>query len=153
MAPRARFRRAFALAAAFQQAQTTPERPGSYREEARVERVVVDAYVTDRYGDPIPGLGPADFRVRVDGKTVDLESADWIPADLPELPVGDALSAAPDGRPIAIAAPGRLIVFFFQTDFETSRLLGLCAWAFRRADSWRVSFPPTASRSSRTTLT
>ena len=53
-----------ALAAAFQQAQTTPERPGSYHEEARVERVIVDAYVTDRYGDPIPGLGPDRFRVR-----------------------------------------------------------------------------------------
>jgi VWFA-related protein len=102
-----------------------PGRPGSYREEARVERVVVDAYVTDRYGDPIPGLGPADFRVRVDGKPVELESADWIPADLPELPVGEALSAAPEGKPISLPAPGRLIVFFFQTDFETSRLLGL----------------------------
>jgi VWFA-related protein len=85
----------------------------------------VDAYVTDQYGDPIPGLGPADFRVRVDGKPVELESADWIPADLPELPVGEALSAAPEGRPISLPAPGRLIVFFFQTDFETSRLLGL----------------------------
>ncbi|HSP93325.1 MAG TPA: VWA domain-containing protein [Thermoanaerobaculia bacterium] len=102
-----------------------PGRPGSYREEARVERVVVDAYVTDQYGDPIPGLGPADFRVRVDGKPVELESADWIPADLPELPVGEALSAAPEGKPISLPAPGRLIVFFFQTDFETSRLLGL----------------------------
>ncbi|HYV40931.1 MAG TPA: hypothetical protein VEO02_03975, partial [Thermoanaerobaculia bacterium] len=52
-----------------------PGRPGSFREEARVERVVVDAYVTDRSGDPIPDLGPADFRVRVDGRTVELESA------------------------------------------------------------------------------
>lgn len=85
----------------------------------------MDAYVTDQYGDPIPGLGPADFRVRVDGKPVELESADWIPADLPELPVGEALSAAPEGKPISLPAPGRLIVFFFQTDFETSRLLGL----------------------------
>ena len=113
------------LTAASQQAQTPPGRPGSYREEARVERVVVDAYVTDQYGDPIPELGPGDFRVRVDGKPVELESADWIPADLPELPVAEALTAAPEGRPISLPAPGRLIVFFFQTDFETSRLLGL----------------------------
>jgi VWFA-related protein len=114
-----------ALAAAPQEAQTTAGRPGSFREEARVERVIVDAYVTDRHGDPIPDLGPADFRVRLDGKLLELESAEWIPADLPELPMGEALSAAPPGRPISIAAPGRLIVFFFQTDFETSRLLGL----------------------------
>ena len=106
-------------------AQDLPGRPGSYREQARVERVVLDAYVTDRYGDPIPDLGPVDFRVRVDGRYVELESAEWIPADLPELPIGEALSAAPADRPISIAAPGRLIVFFFQTDFETSRLVGL----------------------------
>jgi VWFA-related protein len=112
------------LTAVSQQAQTTG-RPGSFREEARVERVIVDAYVTDRYGDPIPDLSPAAFRVRVDGRALDLESAEWIPADLPELPVGEALSAAPEGRPISLAAPGRLIVFFFQTDFVPSRLVGL----------------------------
>jgi hypothetical protein len=60
-----------------------PGRPGSFREEARVERVIVDAYVTDWHGDPIPELGPADFRLRVDGRPLDLESADWI---------GDSLS-------------------------------------------------------------
>jgi VWFA-related protein len=99
-------------------------RPGSYREEARVERVVVDAYVTDRGGDPIPDLGLADFRVRVDGKPVELESAEWIPADLPELPVAGGLGAT-SGVPSNLAPPGRLIVFFFQTDYETSRLVGL----------------------------
>jgi hypothetical protein len=52
------------------QAQTATGRPGSFREEARVERVIVDAYVTDRYGDPIPDLGPEDFRLRVDEKPV-----------------------------------------------------------------------------------
>ena len=98
-----------------------PGRPGSFREEARVERVVVDAYVTDRSGDPIPDLGPADFRVRVDGRTVELESAEWIPADLPELPVAGGLSSGPPVH----SAPGRLIVFFFQTDYEPSRLVGL----------------------------
>ena len=113
------------LTAASLQAQTPQERPGSFREEARVERVIVDAYVTDQYGDPIPDLVPADFRLRVDGKPVDLESVDWIPADLPELPVGEALAAAPEGRPVSLPAPGRMIVLFFQTDYEPSRLLGL----------------------------
>jgi VWFA-related protein len=98
-----------------------PERPGSYREEARVERIVVDAYVTDGSGDPIPDLTAEDFRVRVDGKPVPLESAEWVPAELPEIPIEASLTS----RPISLAPPGRLIVFFFQGDFERSRLVGL----------------------------
>lgn len=102
-----------------------PERPGSYREEARVERIVVDAYVTDSSGDPIPDLTAEDFRVRVDGRPVLLESAEWVPADLPEIPIESRLSATPPDRPLLLAPPGRLIVFFFQDDFERSRLVGL----------------------------
>ena len=102
--------------------ERSPERPGSYREEARVERIVVDAYVTDRAGDPIPDLTAADFGVRVDGRPVPLESAEWIPAELPEIPIEASLSTS---RPDFQAAPGRLIVFFFQDDFERSRLVGL----------------------------
>src|SRR5436190_596886 len=62
------------LASALPISAQEPARPGSFREEARVERVIVDAYVTDRYGDPIPDLTATDFRVRVDGKPVPLES-------------------------------------------------------------------------------
>jgi len=57
----------------------------------------------------------------VDGKSVVLESAEWIAADLPELPIAAGLP----GGPPAQAPPGRLIVFFFQTDYVPSRLLGL----------------------------
>jgi len=106
-------------------AQESPQRRGSVREQARVELIVVDAYVTDRFGDPIPDLTPADFRVRVDGKRVPLESVDWVPADLPEIPIEAAFSEAAPGRPIALAPPGRLIVLFFQAGFEHSRLVGL----------------------------
>jgi VWFA-related protein len=102
-----------------------PVQPGGFREEARVELVVVDAFVTDRDGDPIPGLTPADFRVRVDGKPVPLDSADWVPADLPEIPIEMTLSAAAPGKPVMLAPPGRLIVLFFQADFAPSRLIGL----------------------------
>jgi VWFA-related protein len=115
----------FGLAiAAAAQAQTAG-RPGSYREEARVERVIVDAYVTDRFGDPIPDLTASDFHLRVDGKVVPIESADWVPADTPEIPAAEAQAAAPVAGPITLAPPGRLIIFFFQTGFIPSRLSGL----------------------------
>jgi VWFA-related protein len=113
-----------ALVASVLSAQAPPGRPESYREEARVERVVVDAHVTDRRGDPIPGLTAADFLVKVDGRRVPLESVEWIPADMPELPppVG---SAGSEEQVPPVAAPGRLIVFFFQTDYNPSRIVGL----------------------------
>lgn len=123
---------AWAFAAASALLAQAPARPGSYREEARVERVVLDARVTDRRGETISGLGPDDFRVTVDGKRVALESAEWVPADAPEVSVPDLPSdevfsapAAPPGAKPAEAAPGRLLIFFFQTDYTTSRLIGL----------------------------
>jgi VWFA-related protein len=107
-------------------------KPGTYREEARVERVVLDAHVTDSRGQAIPGLASSDFRVVVDGNEVPLESAEWIAADTPEVaaPVlpSDEIFGAPAPPPIpalAEAAPGRLLIFFFQTDYTTSRLNGL----------------------------
>src|SRR5262249_13437486 len=102
-----------------------PARDEPFREEARVELVVVDAYVTDRYGDPIPNLTPADFHVLVDRRPVPLESVDWVPADLPEIPMETSLSLAAPGKPVTLAPPGRLIVIFFQTAFEHTRLVGI----------------------------
>jgi VWFA-related protein len=115
----------FGLGLAAATAAQTAGRPGSYREEARVERVIVDAYVTDRFGDTIPDLTASDFHLRVDGKAVPIESADWVPADAPEIPTAEAQAAAPVSGPITLAPPGRLIIFFFQTGFIPSRLVGL----------------------------
>lgn len=116
------------LIAAASAAQTGP-RPGSYREEARVERVVVDAHVIDSRGEVIPDLAPGDFRVTVDGKVVPLESADWVPAGEPEVPesatTGDGMLSEAVVDTASEAAPGRLLIFLFQTDYNTSRLTGL----------------------------
>lgn len=108
-------------------AQQIPVRPGSFREQARVERVVVDVYVTDARGDPVPDLMSSDFRVRVDGKPVPLESIEWVAADVPEAAItatGTAESAGGSNSRVELA-PGRLLIFFFQTDlFVPSRLVG-----------------------------
>ena len=111
-----------AAAAPALRAQAPPGRPDSYREEARVERVVVDAHVTDRRGEPIAGLTARDFVVKVDGKPVPLESVEWVPADKPEMAPS---SASDEAQALPPAPPGRLIVFFFQTDYEPSRIVGL----------------------------
>jgi VWFA-related protein len=116
------------LASAFGAAQQTPERPGAYREEARVERVVVDAYVTDSDGQPIPGLTTADFVLTVDGRRLPIESAEWIPAEMPEVAPAPAEVEVPEaaaGSAVASPSPpGRLLILFFQTSFVPSRLTG-----------------------------
>src|SRR5215472_1185641 len=101
------------------------DRPGSYREQARVERVVVDAFVLDPRGDPIPDLTVRDFRLRVDGKAAPIESVEWIPADqLDALPILVPSSPKPLASGPSEIPPGRLLIFFFQTDqFVEARLV------------------------------
>ena len=112
--------------------QETQDRRGAVTEQAFVERVIVDAHVTGPDGNPIPNLTPSDFRVRVDGKPVLVESVDWLPADTPEIesaPPASNASAEAGGRGPSDAPPGRLIVMFFQTNYEPSRLIGLIRMA------------------------
>lgn len=107
------------------------------RGEVRVERVLVDVHATNARGEPLLGLSAADFRVRVDGVEVVVESADWIPADRPEAAeAGEARAGEAPREPSAEASaaraaepamgypPGRLLVVFFQTDFTRRRLSG-----------------------------
>src|SRR5688572_7412290 len=99
-----------------------------FRDRVEVERVVIDARALDNRGRPILGLTAADFRVRVDGKPVALESAAWEAGTAPDQPVapvegGDA--GATGDVVVGGLPPGRLIVFFFQKDFDSSRLPGL----------------------------
>src|SRR6266550_7837267 len=91
-----------------------------------VERILIDVRVTDYGGEPIAGLEPKDFRVRVDGKPAVVESVEWIPesAGARELATLDRETAK---KSLDVPAPlGRLLVFFFQTDFarEAVRIRG-----------------------------
>jgi VWFA-related protein len=90
----------------------------------RVEtsRVVLEARVTDSRGRPMPALGPADFRLEVDGRARPLESAVWVP-ESPNVP--RRLPSQETGTPQVAASPGRLVVLLFQKDFEGNRLHGL----------------------------
>jgi VWFA-related protein len=111
-----------------------PPRSGTFREEARVERVVIDAHVTYDDGEPIRDLVATDFVVKVDGKRVPLESVEWVPASAPEAAAphpgeitwGEA-PALPE--PVLAYPPGRLIVLFYQTDYEPLRIHGFLRMA------------------------
>lgn len=103
-----------------------------FRERVEVERLLIDARVVDGRGQPVHGLALRDFRVSIDDRLVPLESVHWVSRTVPYaegLPPGPALAAGAPAAP-----PGRLIVFLFQKDMETSRIAGLMRmkrWAAR----------------------
>jgi len=116
-----------ARSAAGEAPAATPQQP--YQEKITVERILIDARVTDLRGNPILGLAPSDFVVRIDGKRAEIESVEWVPETAaaralanidrpPEAEVNTSMNEPPPR--------GRLFIFFFQTDFArtTSRVAG-----------------------------
>src|SRR6266540_1368142 len=87
------------------------------REQITVERILVDARVTDAMGDPILGLTAADFIVKVDGRLARVESVDWIPETAAQREIAEFDEAQPTPATDVPAPKGRLFIYFFQTDF------------------------------------
>lgn len=91
------------------------------QEQITVERVIVDARVTDGEGNPIIGLKPSDFKVKIDGKPAKVEAADWIADTAAQREIDEELSGGQAPPPVQSTIPqpqrGRLLVFLYQTDF------------------------------------
>ena len=85
-------------------------------EQIVVERIIVDARVTDYGGEPITGLGPNDFEVRIDGKLAQIESVLWVPETV-EAKLAAGLDPELEPENADLQRPGRLFVYFIQTDF------------------------------------
>ncbi len=86
-----------------------------------VERLIVDAHITEWNGEPIPNLTAADLEVRVDGELAEIDGVDWIPEEgtFVDPDTGARVTVLED------SSRGRLLIFFFQTDFQRSRVGGL----------------------------
>lgn len=94
----------------------------------QVVRLIVDAYVTDAKGDPIPGLLPSDFVVKADGKPLEVEAAEFVAAGCLEGPAPVHAAPKPEAAqaPAPLAyPPGRLIVLFLEGDLGRLRTKGL----------------------------
>ena len=94
-----------------------------FGERVDVERILLDVRVVDGHGQPLRGLGVADFEVEVDGRPVAIESAQWVEGDRPYADGLTPEAAAAAGIPSA--PEGRLVLFFFQKDMDSSRIGGL----------------------------
>jgi VWFA-related protein len=104
-------------------AQDPPPDEPRFKDRVDVERITLDARVLGPRGEPRLGLTPRDFRLKVDGRVVPVESAHWVDGSAP---YAEGLTPAQAASVRAEAAPpGRLLVFFFQKDLERSRAPGL----------------------------
>ncbi len=98
------------------------------QEKITVERIIVDARVTDDRGNPVTGLKAADFHVLIDGKPASVESSEWIPETITARELANIDAAIADvNTSLEQPAPrGRLLIFFYQTDFarNSQRVIG-----------------------------
>lgn len=124
-----RFRVGFSVALLVAAPPARAQGPAArFQESVSSEEVVVDVHVIDNSGNPIAGLSKADFALGVDGRPVPIDSVEWIstagasPAPAPSAPGPETAGDGSTGR--APGLPGRLIVLFFQTDYEMSRITG-----------------------------
>lgn len=81
--------------------------------------------VVDNVGNPVLGLGPGDFAVRVGKADVPVASVDWVDAGEP--PPASAAEPGPPGLEtvtVETAPPGRTLVFFVQAGMHPSRIHG-----------------------------
>jgi VWFA-related protein len=101
-----------------------------YIERVDVARLIVDARVVDELGEPVLGLGPDDFTVKIAGKSVRVESAMWVGGH--ETPFElEPLDSAPPAQGPQAQSVGRLVVFVFQKDLHRSRITGLMQMLIR----------------------
>ena len=109
--------------------QAPSARPPSFQGEVNVALATLAVRVLDPSGQPVPGLKPEDFRVRVGETEIPIAAVDWAGEDpaTAAAPAAPASSGRPAGpAPEADAAPraSRLMVLFVQADFQSARARG-----------------------------
>ncbi|MES1244450.1 MAG: hypothetical protein ABUT39_22790 [Acidobacteriota bacterium] len=116
-------------------AQAPPEPPVGepFDDEITVSILSMTVRVVNGLGEPLPDLGPEDFRVRVGGKAVPVLAVDWVGAGDAEPavltgPAGPPANLGEESATPEAAAPreaaGKLVVFFVQADLEPTRISG-----------------------------
>ena len=89
-----------------------------YGESITVTRVLVDVRIISEAGKMIPDLTAEDFEVRLGGKRVTVEDAEWVGSGPGRTEPERIPMLADDGRVLEVAPPaGRLMVMLVQTDF------------------------------------
>ena len=98
------------------------ETPTPFGATIEVTRVLTEVRVVDDAGHPIADLGPEDFRVKIDGRRVEVASLSWIPTsrDAAAMVATPAEGVSASGTVLSVPE-SRLIVIVFQTDINLCR--------------------------------
>lgn len=88
-------------------------------ETIMVERLVVDARITAFDGTPLTDIEPGDLEVTIGGHPARIEAVEFHRDNAFRLGV-----AGPEPRAGTSSTPGRLLIYFFQTDFQRVRAAG-----------------------------
>jgi len=109
---------------------------GTFAERLEVSEALLDVLVTDRDGNVVLGLGPADFRVRVDGEPAEVSAASFYS----NRRFLDAAGAARLGLDPAAVPDRRTFVLFFDDQrlesFDNPELRQRQLQAGRDAVAW-----------------
>jgi VWFA-related protein len=106
-------------------APPSPDKP-EFKAEIDVRLSTIVLRVVDGRGEPVRGLLPRDFRVRLGGKEVPVVAVDWISSQetpaTPEksVPETPAVSATPAVSESVAVSTGKLVVLFVQADANSA---------------------------------
>jgi len=94
----------------------TAQTPPPLIQTIEVERIIIEARVTNDVGEPILGLQSANFRVKIDDQPVEIESVDWV-SESHDVEQFENAAHVVNGAVPEPQKRGRLFVIFVQTDF------------------------------------
>jgi len=109
---------------AFPAPQPPASEPTGFEEEITVALSTLTVRVVDGLGNPVTGLGPTDFRVRIGGREVPVAAVDWSSSEEGKSVPVPFLPAPGPREPETARPPGQLVVFFVQADLNPTRISG-----------------------------
>jgi len=99
--------------------------PLIFSEGIQVFELLIPVRVLGPDGEPVTGLKPEDFVVRVEDSEIPVEAVTWVDPVDPVLREAVEMSEE-ERRDLGLESfvPGRLVVLFFQADFNAVRIKG-----------------------------
>jgi VWFA-related protein len=114
----------FFVSAQLLAAQPPPDSDSDdFTQEITVALSTVTVRVVDALGNPVTGLGPEDFCVRVGSREIPVAGVDWFSSET-ERSQPSPLEGTAELAPVDPQPAGQLVLFFVQADLNPTRISG-----------------------------